>query len=183
MEILTLLKDTPIPIILVIGGIFFLFLSIVNQAGGKIKVSGKRQNTSIAIGIVLFLIGISLYLLPTVGNSLGLTSPPTILGVTIRESRVEGELVIRQEINYYDDDGNTDFVDWELVDLSDPSQRQYIQIQDGVVNDLPEVQKIRSTTTGTWYCEGRVYVAILEVSLSDRDGNRSKPVRYRIECN
>lgn len=145
-------------------------------------LSIKRKNTPIAIGILLLLFGISLYLFLTMGDSSGVTNPPTILGVTIRESRDEGELVIYQEINFYDDDGNTDFVKWDLVDLSDPSQRQYIQIQDGVVNDLPEVQKIRSTTKGTWYCEGRIYVATLEVSLSDRNGNRSEPVRYTIKC-
>ena len=182
MEILTALKDTSIPTILVIAGIFFLTLAIMTQFGWKIKVSSKQQKISVVIGIVLLVFGISLYLFPTMGASFGAKSPPIILGVTIRESREEGELVIYQEINFYDDDGNTNLVEWELVDLSDPSQRQYIQDQNGTINDLPEIQKIRSTAIRAWFCEGRVYVATLEVSLSDRDGNRSEPVRYTIKC-
>jgi len=182
MEIFTGLKDTPIPTILLVAGVFIQTYSIVTQISGKIKVSSKRQNISIAIGIVLLLFGISLYLFPTIGGGFGVTSPPTVMGVTIRESLEEGELVYYQEINFYDEDGNTNVVEWDLVDLSDPSQRQYIQLQNGVINDLPAVQKIRSSVTETWYCDGYVYVATLEVSLVDSDGNRSEPVRYIIEC-
>jgi len=182
MEFLTGLKDTPIPMILIVAGFFFLVFSFGNQISGKIKMSGKRKNTFIAIGIVLLFFGISLYLFPIIGDSLGVTSPPTILGVTIRESHEGGKLVYYQEVNFYDEDGNTNAVEWDLVDLSDPSQRQYIQLQKGVINDMPKVQKIRSTTTRTWYCEGHVYVATLEVSLVDSDGNRSEPIRFTIDC-
>lgn len=182
MEVLTVLKDTPIPTILIAAGILFLVLSTMTHLGGKIELSGKQQKVSIAIGIVLLFSGSGLYLLPTMGEDPGVTSPPTILGVTIRESREEGELIIYERINFYDENGNTNVVERDLVDLSDPSQRQFIQIQNGVINDLPEIQKIRSSTTSTWYCEGRVYVATIEVSLLDKDGNRSEPVRYTIEC-
>ena len=142
----------------------------------------KRLKTFIAIGSILLLFGISLYLFLKIAGNLSATNPPTILGVIIREGRLKGELVFYQEINFYDEDGNTNLVEWELVDLSDPSQRQYMQLQDGVVDDLPQIQKIRSTAKGTWHCEGRTYVAILDVSLLDRDGNRSEAVRYKIEC-
>jgi hypothetical protein len=182
MKILTVLKDTPIPTVLVLSGFFFLILSFRTQNGWKIKVSSKRQKVTVAIGAILLFFGISLYLFPTMADNFGLVSPPTILGVTIRESHEGGELVYYQEVKFYDDDGNTNSVEWDLVDLSDPSQRQFIHLQNGVINDLPAIQKIRSTTTEAWYCEGRSYVATLEVSLSDRDGNRSKPVRYTIEC-
>lgn len=182
MEILTVLKGTLIPTILVIAGIIFLIPAIATRTGGKIKLPGKRQNTFIAIGIVLVFFGISLFLFLSMGDIFGATSPPTIIGVTIRESHEDGELIFYQEINFYDEDGNTNVVEWDLVDLSDPSQRQYIQIQNGVVDALPQIQKIRSTATRAWYCEGRVYDATLEVSLLDRDGNRSKPVRYTIKC-
>jgi hypothetical protein len=182
MKILNVLKDTPIPTILVVAGLLFLVLSFMTKDGWKIKAPGKQQKVSIAIGAVLLFFGISLFLFPTMADNLGLNNPPTIMGVTIRESHEGGELVYYQEINFYDDDGNTNTVEWDLVDLSDPAQRQYIHLQNGVINDLPEIQKIRSTTTGTWYCEGRIYVATLEVSLLDRDGNRSESVRYTIDC-
>jgi len=183
VEILTVLKDTPIPTILVVGGIFFLALSIVTQIGGKIKVSRKRQNTSIAIGAVLLVIGIALYLIPAPGNGPGASDAPTILGVTIRQTHEGDQLVIYQEVNFYDEDGNTNAVEWELIDLSDPSQREYIDIHNGVVDAPPELQKIRAQVTGTWYCEGHSYVATLAVTLVDLEGNRSEPVRYTVDCN
>jgi hypothetical protein len=182
MEILSVLKNSPIPIILVLTGIVFLFLPSAAQNVWKIKLPGRQQKTSIAVGLGLLFLGLSIYLIPAVGASLGANNPPTIMGVTIRASREAGELVYYQEINFYDEDGNTNIVERKLVDLSDQSQRQYIQIQDGVVDDSPQIQKIRSATTETWHCEGRIYVATLEVSLLDKDGNRSKPVRYSIDC-
>jgi hypothetical protein len=183
MEILTTLKDSPIPTILVVAGFFFLALALMNQIGWKIKMSGQQQKVSLILGSVLLLLGLSLYLLPGMGNRFGAKSPPTILGVTIREGQEEGEPVIYQEINFYDDDGNTNRVEWELIDLSDPAQSQYIPTQNDVVNALPEIQKIRATVTRTWFCEGRVYDATLEVSLLDKDDNRSESVRYSIRCN
>lgn len=182
MEILTIVKDTPIPTILVAAGVFFLLSSILAQRGWKIKMSSKRQKVFIALGGILLLFGISLYLLTTLFQYFGKTSPPTIMGVVIRKNLEEGEVVISQEINFYDEDGNTNLVEWDLVDLSDPSQREYMQLQNGAIDDLPAVQKIRSTAKRIWRCEGHTYVATLEVSLLDRDGNRSEPVRYTIEC-
>jgi hypothetical protein len=110
------------------------------------------------------------------------SNPPTILGVTVRADQEASGLVYHQEINFFDEDGNTNQVERELVDLSDPSQRPFIQIQNGTVDALPEVQNIRATVTQTWRCEGHIYVATLEVSLVDSQGNRSEPVRYRIDC-
>jgi hypothetical protein len=182
MGILTVLKNSPIPIILVLTGIVFLFLPSATQNVWKIKLPDRQQKISIAVGIGLLFLGLSMYLIPAIGDSLGANRPPTIMGVIIRASHEAGELVYYQEINFYDGNGNTNIVERELVDLSDPSQRQFIQIQNGVIDDLPQIQKIRSTTTETWHCEGRVYVATVKVSLLDKDGNRSKPVRYSIDC-
>jgi len=182
MEILTVLKDTPIPTLLVAGGLVFLILAIVSQAGGKFKVASKRQNISIVIGIVLLLFGVVLYLIPTMKPDSQKNNIPTITGVAMREDIENGELVIRQEINFFDKDGNTNYVEWELVNLSDPSQRQYIQIKNGEVNALLEEQINGTYTIGAWNCRGHVYVATLDVYLLDKSGGRSEPYRYTIEC-
>lgn len=146
------------------------------------KANPRLRNIFIAIGVVLLLFGIGLYLLlPTAGDR-GASSAPTIIGVTIRTGDEAGELVYAQEVRFYDEDGNTNVVEWNLVDLSDPTQRPFIEIQNGVVDAPPAVQRVRSTVTETWHCQGHVYVATLEVTLVDQDGNRSKPVRYNIEC-
>lgn len=179
------MNTTPIPILLLLAGIFFLVLPFLPRVSGKFKVSGRQRILFLGIGFLLLVFGASLFFLPgNVGGITGLTSsnPPTILGVTIRADQEGGGLVYHQEINFFDEDGNTDLVERELVDLTDPSQRQFIQVQNGPVVAPTEVQKIRATVTEIWRCEGHIYVATIEVSLLDRDGNRSEPVRYRIDC-
>lgn len=177
------LKNVLLPTILVLAGILLLALSRMAKTGGKITLSGKQKIASIAIGVLLLLFGISLFLSPSVRGGFGTTSAPTILGITIRHNREEAGLVIYERINFYDEDGNTNLVERELIDLSDPSQRDFIQVQDSQVNDPPEVQKIRSSLIESWNCEGHVYVATIAVTLVDSDGNRSNPVRYTLDCN
>lgn len=183
MQILTVLRNILTPTILLAAGFFLLFPVITARMRGKIDLPPKRQYTFIAIGIVLLLVGISLSLLPNMGVNSGRPNSPTILGVTIRKSQENGELVYYQEVNFYDEDGNTNAVEWNLLDLSDPTQRQSIELENGVVDALPEVQKIRSKVTEPWHCNGQVYVATVEVSLVDQDGNRSERIRYTIDCN
>ncbi len=182
MEILTILKDTPIPTIFVLGGLTFLVLSIVNQVGGKIKVARKRQNISIVIGAVLLLLGLALYLIPTIKLNSQVGDIPSITGVTMRESIQDDELVILQEINFVDEDGNTNYIEWELINLSDPSQRQYINIVNSTVNAPRDEQRNGSYATGTWHCYGHTYVATLEVSVFDENGNKSEPYQYDVIC-
>lgn len=58
------LKDTPIPTILVVAGIVFLLLSIAGHLAGKIVVSPERQRWAAAIGGVLTVLGVALYIIP-----------------------------------------------------------------------------------------------------------------------
>ena len=137
------------------------------------------------VGIFLLVIGISLFFLPSgIAGRTGLSrsSPPIILGVTIRADQGEDGLVYHQEIDFYDEDGNTERMERELVDLSDPAQRPFLQIQNSTVDAPPEIQRIRATLSEPWHCEGHIYIATVEVSLVDNEGNRSEPVRYRIDC-
>lgn len=62
-ELVTTLLGTPIPTILVIGGIIFLFISIfpIKKISGSKPSQGQRISSTL-IGIILLLGGISLYL-------------------------------------------------------------------------------------------------------------------------
>lgn len=182
MNILRFLRDSHIPIILVLAGIVSLTLPFLPLTARKIKASGRRLFLFIGVGVLLIVVGISPYLLPTTGNRSSANNAPTILGVTIRTNHDAGELVYSQEVNFFDEDGNTVRIERELLDLSDPSQRPYIQIQNGPVDAPPEVQRIRATASDVWHCQGHVYMATIAVSLVDADGNRSAPVRYTIDC-
>ena len=63
--IINALKDTPVPIILVWAGLFFILLAYVNKLGGMIEVQPNQRRSAIFIGLLLLTIGIVLNLAPT----------------------------------------------------------------------------------------------------------------------
>jgi hypothetical protein len=63
-SIIVLLKDTPIPTILVVSGIVFLFLALAGQVAGKLEVPPARQKWAAAVGAVFLGAGLLLYLSP-----------------------------------------------------------------------------------------------------------------------
>jgi hypothetical protein len=76
LEILKTLKDTPLPIVLVIGGFIFMLFPFIKKLSSK-EVGFETTNQSFAgfIGFVLLITGIALYLVPS-----GTTStPPTAI--------------------------------------------------------------------------------------------------------
>lgn len=75
------LKDTPVPTILVIGGMVFLFLAIVGQITGEIKVPSGRQKISAVLGVVLLASGILLYVLPSPSTETGNPIPTSTLAL------------------------------------------------------------------------------------------------------
>ena len=63
-SIIVLLKDTPIPTILVVSGVVFLFLALAGQIAGKLEVPPARQKWAAAAGAVFLGAGLLLYLAP-----------------------------------------------------------------------------------------------------------------------
>jgi hypothetical protein len=63
-DYLKLLRDTPLPSILVIGGIIFLLLSVLQKAGTSVETKPGWERFSILIGVILLISGIGLYLVP-----------------------------------------------------------------------------------------------------------------------
>lgn len=61
-----ILQKTPVPNILVITGVVFIFLAIVGQFIGQITVNPDRQKWAGIVGVVFLLLGISLYIVPNV---------------------------------------------------------------------------------------------------------------------
>lgn len=64
MEWIRLLKDTPVPTILILAGIFFLLLAVAGGIAGKINILPGRQSISLGIGVILLVAGIIIYLVP-----------------------------------------------------------------------------------------------------------------------
>jgi hypothetical protein len=63
-SIISLLKDTPIPTILVLSGVVFLFLALAGQIAGKLEVPPARQKWAAAVGAIFLGAGLLLYLAP-----------------------------------------------------------------------------------------------------------------------
>ena len=77
-SIIVLLKETPIPTILVVSGVVFLFLALAGQIAGKLEVPPARQKWAAAAGTVFLGAGLLLYLapgLPRVTHAEGSISP------------------------------------------------------------------------------------------------------------
>jgi hypothetical protein len=66
--ILTALKETPIPTIMVVAGIAFLLLSIAGQLAGRITVPPERQWQATIIGCLLVVVGVALHVVPPMLN-------------------------------------------------------------------------------------------------------------------
>jgi hypothetical protein len=64
MEYIQLLRDTPLPTILTVGGIIFLLLSVLQKAGTQIETRPGKDAFAIITGVILLLSGVSLYLVP-----------------------------------------------------------------------------------------------------------------------
>jgi len=69
-SIISVLKDTPIPTILVMSGIVFLFLALAGQIAGKVEVPAERQKWSALAGALLLSAGLLLYIIPSRSQSL-----------------------------------------------------------------------------------------------------------------
>ena len=63
------LKDTPVPVILVAGGVIFLLLALAGGFAGRIEIPAQRQKWAGAIGALLLIFGTTLYIIPTTPNT------------------------------------------------------------------------------------------------------------------
>ena len=72
LQLIAELARTPLPTLLAIGGLLFLFMSVVSKFGANIVVNPQRQKLAGLIGVVLLAGGISLYYLRP--STAGLTS-------------------------------------------------------------------------------------------------------------
>lgn len=84
LEILKTLRDTPLPIILVIGGLVFLLVPFIRRVSDKVEVETTNKGFAGFIGFVLLVIGIGLYIIPsqTAASILPTVIPPSEIFVT-----------------------------------------------------------------------------------------------------
>lgn len=88
IEILKTLKDTPLPIVLVIGGLIFLLIPFIQKITTK-EVGFEMTNQVLAgfIGLLLLIIGIGLYFIPSgtavSGSTVAIASPTSDIGTAI----------------------------------------------------------------------------------------------------
>lgn len=64
LEIIKVLQSTPIPVLLIVGGLFFLLLGFVTKIGGVIEVSPEQKKWTIPIGLMILTIGLVINFTP-----------------------------------------------------------------------------------------------------------------------
>lgn len=80
-SIIGLLKDTPIPTILVVSGIIFLFLALAGSVAGKLEMPPTRQKWSAVVSLVLITTGLLLYVAPASPGVVAAPPSPTPLPI------------------------------------------------------------------------------------------------------
>lgn len=152
MELLQGLARGPIPNLLVVAGIVFLFLAVGGQLGARLVTSGVRRQAAGGVGAVLLLAGVSLN---WVARSQAAVVPTPRTGDMRCETRTvpEGE--------------STEALDAELV-LKVGEVSDYLEKLTIMPATMPQVRK-----RFTKLSEGASY----EVTLADVDGD---PVHYSI---
>jgi hypothetical protein len=65
IDILKTLQNTPLPTIFVIGGSIFILLSFIGKIGDEIEIDVKQKGIVLFVGLILLVIGIGTYLIPT----------------------------------------------------------------------------------------------------------------------
>ena len=100
-----------------------------------------------------------------------------IKSVQLREDTSSGKLVIYQDIYFYDEDGDANFIDYSLV--SGPPDTYII---DGPIEIESQKQKSGTVMIGTWKCGDAEYRITLQVMILDEIGNQSNTVEYNMVC-
>ncbi len=88
MDLINLISGTPLPTILVVGGMLFIALALGSQIGGKIEMPAERQRMAGILGGALLIVGLAFYFLPIVISRAG-ASPQTTSSVA--GSSAEGQ--------------------------------------------------------------------------------------------
>ena len=64
LQVLQVLQDTPVPSLLVAGGLIFLLFSFVRRVG-DVEIEPRKRGVAGVLGMILLLTGISLYVIPS----------------------------------------------------------------------------------------------------------------------
>lgn len=142
-DIITALQNTPVPTILVVGGLVFLFLAVVGQFVGEITVPKERQIWAGLVGFLLLFSGVALYVVPpspsvptptVVAAVVPGTSTPsptnTPRSIPTPTTTIDTDPTMYDDFNNPTDDGGFNQNQWRL---SGTSPNPQVQQQDGIL--------------------------------------------------
>ena len=94
MGFLKSIAETPVPTILVIAGIVFLFLAVGGQIGAKIVADKIKQKQAGMLGIVLLAIGLAFYWLggPQTSEPVPVEQEMTVPEINARIQELEADI-------------------------------------------------------------------------------------------
>ena len=106
-------------------------------------------------------------------------SAPTILSVRLTYDRSSGKLVIYQNFQFIDPDGDTNYIQYEVLSVTPGIT---VNVVNGPVKASPQAQMAGTVIYGTWNCGTSVYNVGLRATLSDAAGHMSNSVNYLMNC-
>lgn len=87
ISLVKLVNDTPIPTILVIAGLFFLFLAIGGRFGAKIVTDRVKQKYAWVLGAILLFAGLALSLIPSIPPQPKKVVVPNVVGLQLEKAQ------------------------------------------------------------------------------------------------
>lgn len=107
------------------------------------------------------------------------STSPVIETVKLRYQGSSGSRIIYQDFYFYDLDGNSNYIAYNLIDVT---PNKSINIKNGAINVPYSEQTSMGVATGKWTCNGK-YNITLRATIYDEDGNQSNSVTYTMKCN
>jgi hypothetical protein len=146
-------------------------IPLINATPENNPEASNSTPTSIFSGLAATTISKALTKTVTIGL-------PIIQSVILREDSSSGSKIIFQDISFIDNEGDVTRVDYEIVS----STISGLQVEGGDLDIPGSLQKSGSSFTGEWDCGSETYSVTLEITLTDKANNHSKPYRYTMVC-
>ncbi|MEA3385223.1 MAG: Ig-like domain-containing protein [Thermodesulfobacteriota bacterium] len=179
IDFITKLTNTPLSTILVVAGIFFLFLAIGGQFAAKIITDRVQRKYAGVLGTILLLSGLTLYLLPGIltpspePSSLKINDLPRVISTTPQneDQNVDPSLKkISVTFNRQMMDGSWSWVDEEKDKFPKITGKPYY-----TENNITNVLSVQLEAN-------KEYVFWINTvnfkNFKDKDGNPATPYRF-----
>ena len=183
-SIVEAIAKTPVPVLLIVAGILFLFLAIGGQLGAKIVTDNVKRRSAGILGVVLLAIGLGLQVYPEIGRGSGdvedapPTAPPEETVRRVRETVAVRPYLIKLEEIRARQDGYPGRGPWSF-DITVNNQAS-MKVAERKFDDTAPPHRFEAQTAAVRLADGEV-VEIGVVAQSHPTWTSTRSISAKIE--